>query len=194
MDHLDAIDAGVTAKKPFHEIARKVFLTYPTKAFIGNEEQQFEILNDVATYFWVPITCIQVAGSAKLGYSLHKKAAFTPGESDLDLAIIDGQLFAHYLEIGLKLSKSYSDGTAFPIRDGVSTMGEYLRYLAKGIFRPDLMPKGHQRAEWNNFFGQLSARHSGLFKSISVAVYISQSCFENKQRSAIKTRATKDVI
>lgn len=194
MDHLDAIDAGVTAKKPFHEIARKVFLTYPTKAFVGKEEQQFEILNDVASHFRVPITSIQVAGSAKLGYSLHKKAAFAPGQSDLDLAIIDGSLFAHYLEIGLKLSKGYSDGTVFPIRDGASTKTEYLRYLARGIFRPDLMPIGQQRADWNNFFGQLSARHSALFKSISAATYISQSCFESKQRSAIRARAAKDAI
>jgi hypothetical protein len=194
MNHLDAIDAGVTARRPFHEIARKVFLTYPTKAFVGYEEQQFEILNDVASHFLVPITCIQVAGSAKLGYSLHKKTSFIPGVSDLDLAIIDGPLFARYLEIGLKLSKGYSDGTVFPIRNGVPAMSEYLRYLTQGIFRPDLMPTGHQRADWSNFFGQLSVRHSALFKSISAAVYISQSCFENKQRSAIKARATKDAI
>jgi hypothetical protein len=192
MNHLDAIDTSLTANKPFHEIARKVFLTYPTKAFIGKEEQQFEILNDVASHFRIPITAIQVAGSAKLGYSLHKKTAFTPGESDLDLAIIDGSLFAQFLEIGLKVSKGYSDGTTFPIRHSGSTMNEYLRYLAKGIFRPDLMPKGQQRAEWTNFFGQLSSRHSALFKSISAAVYISQSCFENKQRSVIKTRFIKD--
>lgn len=73
-------------------------------------------------------------------------------------------------------------------------MDEYLMYLARGIFRPDLMPKGPQRAEWKNFFGHISARHSALFKSISAAVYISQSCFENKQRSVIKTRAQKDGI
>jgi len=194
MDHLDAIDAGVAANKPLNEIARKVFLTYPTKAFVGNEEQQFEILNDVASHFSVPITCIQVAGSAKLGYSIHKKAPFTPGQSDLDLAIIDAPLFSRYLEIGLKLSRGYSDGTAFPTRDGASSMAEYLRYVARGIFRPDLMPIGPQRAEWNNFFGRVSSRHSKLFKSISAAIYISQPCFESKQRSAIKARSAKEAI
>ena len=98
MDHLEAIDAGLTAKQPYNEIARKVFLTYPTKAFVGNEERQYEILNSVAEYFRVPITSIQVAGSAKLGQSVHKKTAFIPGQSDLDLAIIDSHLFAWYLQ------------------------------------------------------------------------------------------------
>lgn len=194
MDHLDAIDAGLTANRPYNEIARKVFLTYPTKAFLGDEERQFAILNAVSAHFSVPITCIHVAGSAKLGHSLHKQTAFAPGQSDLDLAIIDSQLFARYLEVGLKLSKGYSDGTSFPIRDGNSTQTEYLRYLTRGIFRPDLMPTGPERANWGNFFGQLSGKHTAVFKSISGAIYLSQGCFESKQRSAIKAHAIKGVV
>lgn len=194
MDHLDAIDAGLAAKRPYNEIARKVFLTYPTKAFVGDEERQFEILNAVSDYCRVPITCIHVAGSAKLGQSLHKNTAFAPGQSDLDLAIIDSHLFTRYLEIGLRLSKGYSDGTIFPIRDGASTQTEYLRYLARGIFRPDLMPAGPERADWGNFFGQLTGRHTAVFKSITGAIYLSQGCFESKQRSAVKARATKGII
>ena len=194
MQHLEAIDAGLAASRSYNEIARKVFLTYPTSAFIGHEERQYEILNDVASYFRVPITCIHVAGSAKIGHSIHKKTAFVPGQSDLDLAVIDAPLFTCYLEIGLRLSKGYSDGTAFPSRDIGSTQDEYLRYLARGIFRPDLMPIGEERADWNNFFGQLSARHTTLFKSVSAAIYLSQSCFESKQRSAIRAHANKGVI
>ena len=194
MNHLEAIDAGIAAKRPYNEVARKVFLTYPTKAFVGHEEHQYDILNDVAQYFGVPIITVQVAGSAKLGYSIHKKAEFSFGQSDLDLSIIDSQLFARYLALGLNISKGYTDGSSFPIRDGQSTQSEYLRYLTKGIFRPDLMPTGQPRADWNNFFGQLSSRHSELFRSISAAVYLSQSCFESKQRSAIKARVATGIL
>jgi hypothetical protein len=56
------------------------------------------------------------------------------------------------------------------------------------------MPTGQERADWDNFFGQLSYRHSTLFKSISSAVYLSQSCFESKQRSVIKAHAEKGAI
>ncbi|WP_313917951.1 hypothetical protein, partial [Tahibacter sp.] len=161
MNHLEAIDAGVAAKHPYNEVARKVFLTYPTKAFVGHEERQFDILNQVAQHFSVPITSVQVAGSAKLGYSIHKKTDFSVGQSDLDLSIIDAPLFARYLALGLNLSKGYTDGSSFPIRHGQSTQNEYLRYLTKGIFRPDLMPTGRPRAGWNNFFGQLEAAPHG---------------------------------
>ena len=194
MEHLEAIDAGLTANRPHNEIARKVFLTYPTKAFVGNEEKQFEILNEISEYCRVPITCIQVAGSAKLGRSIHKKTDFTYGESDLDLAIIDAGLFAKFLEIGLKLSKGYSDGTVFPFRKGASTQSDYITYLSRGIFRPDLMPRGSEKAGWENFFGKLSSKHTALFKSISGAIYLSQNCFESKQRSVIKARAAKEII
>lgn len=194
MDHLEAIDAGLAAKRPYNEIVRKVFLTYPTKALVGDEERQFDILNAVSDYFNVPITCIHVAGSAKLGHSVHKKTPFTPGQSDLDLAIIDSRLFTWHLELGLRLSKGYSDGTTFPLRDGKSTADEYLQYLARGIFRPDLMPVGVERANWSNFFGLITAKHTAVFRSISAAIYLSQGCFESKQRSAIKARAGKGTI
>jgi hypothetical protein len=194
MNHIEAIDAGLTARKSHNEIARKVFLTYPTKVFIGDEERQFEILNEVSIYLRVPITCVHVAGSAKFGQSFHKNTLFNPGMSDLDLAIIDSQLFSALVEIGLNLSKGYSDGSIFPVRQGISTQEEYLRNLTRGIFRPDLMPIGEDRADWANFFGKLSDKHTDIFKSINGAVYLSQGCFECKQRSAIKARANREII
>lgn len=194
MNHLQAIDVGISSKKSYNEIARKVFLSYPTQAFIGDEDREYEILNEVAEQFRVSITSIHVAGSAKLGFSPHKKTSFTPRHSDLDLAIIDAQLFTRYMEFGLDVSRNYTDGSRFPIRDGKSTKQTYVNYLARGIFRPDLMPIGIPRAEWTNFFGVLSKKHSALFRSISAAVYISQSCFESKQRSAISACAETGVI
>jgi len=194
MNHLEAIDAGLLAKRSHNEIARKIFLTYPTSAFIGDEERQYDILDEVAQHFNIPITSVQAAGSAKIGYSLHKNRSFTAGESDLDLSIIDAQLFAKYLGLGMETSKGYSDNTVFSIRGSQTARDEYLRYLAKGIFRPDLMPIGKARAAWNNFFGRLSLKHSDRFKSISAAIYLSQPCFEFKQRSVIKARSAVGIL
>ena len=189
MNHLEAINAGIAAKTPYAEIVRKVFLTYPTQAFVGQEDQQFAVLNEISEHFGIPITSVQVTGSAKLGRSLHKHANFRPGESDLDVAIIDSRLFITFMELVLRQSKGYSDRTAFPLRDGQSTQEEYIRYLARGIFRPDLMPTGPNRANWRDFFGRLSRVHANLFRSISAAIYLSQACFESKQRSAIRSHA-----
>ncbi|MGC4077844.1 MAG: hypothetical protein QM702_12625 [Rubrivivax sp.] len=187
MNHIEAIEAGLEARTPYHEIARKIYLTYPTKVFIGHEEKQFVILDAIANFFDVPITSVQVAGSAKTGRSFHQRQDFRPGESDLDVAVIDNHLFTRYSEDAFRLSRGYSDHSVFPVREGASVHEEYTRYLARGVFRPDLMPTGPSRARVNNFFGRLSTRHSDLFSSITGAIYMSQVFFENKQRSAIKS-------
>jgi hypothetical protein len=187
MNHIEAIEAGLEAGTPYHVIARKIYLTYPTQVFIGQEERQFVILDAIANFFDVPITSVQVAGSAKTGRSFHQRQNFRPGESDLDIAIIDSHLFTRYSEAAFRLSRGFSDHTVFPMREGVPTYDEYARYLARGVFRPDLMPIGPDRANVRNFFGQLSAKHSDLFSGITGAIYMSQVFFENKQRSAIKS-------
>jgi hypothetical protein len=186
MDHIESIELGIKENKSYNEIARKVYLAYPTKALINDEERQYEIFNDISCHFSIPIMSIQVVGSAKVGKSFHKNRDFIPGESDLDVAIIDSGLFARYMELVFKISKGYSDRVCFPVKDDRSTFDEYLSYLSKGIFRPDLMPTCRERAEWNQFFGRLSAKHSELFKSINAGIYMSQVFFERKQRATIQ--------
>lgn len=186
MNHLEAIEAGIRGNVSHSEIARKIYLTYPTKAFVGAEEQQYLIVNEIALFFDVPITAIQVAGSAKTGRSFYRRQDFIPGTSDLDVAIVDTRLFVKYSEIVFTRSKGYSDQVLFPIRNGASTYQEYVQYLSKGIFRPDLMVTGPERASWNNFFGQLSSKHQNLFGTITACIYMSELFFESKQRSSIK--------
>ncbi|WP_406666447.1 hypothetical protein [Gallaecimonas sp. GXIMD1310] len=186
MNHIESIEAGLKDKKPYNEIVRKVYLAYPTKAFVGDEERQYQILNDISCFFDVPIMSIQVAGSAKTGRSFHKKRDFEVRNSDLDIAIIDPILYQKYMENIFSVTKGYSDRTGFRVKDGKSTIEEYLSYLNKGIFRADLMPVCEARKKWNQFFGKLSQRHGDLFKSINAGIYMSQMFFENKQRSAIK--------
>jgi hypothetical protein len=186
MNHIEAIEVGISAKLSYQEIARKIYLTYPTMAFVGAEEAQYGVLSEISGFFKVPICCIQVAGSAKTGRSFHKRQSFLPGVSDLDIAIVDSQLFVRYMEFVFEQSRGYADLTSFPVRRGVSTHAEYVRCITRGIFRPDLMTVGPERAAWNNFFTRLSDKHTQLFRSINASVYLSESFFESKQRSAIK--------
>ena len=145
------------------------------------------ILNAIARHFDVPITGIQVAGSAKTGRSFHKKQDFIIGESDLDVAVIDSRLFTRYAEIVFHRSRGYTDYTAFPLKSGTSTYEQYVWYLSRGMFRPDLMTVGPERAEWNGFFDRLSSQFRLLFKSINACVYLSEAFFESKQRATIKS-------
>lgn len=186
MDHIESIEIGLKEQRSYNEIARKIFLTLPTKALIGDEEKQYLILNEISSHFSVPITSIQVAGSAKTGKSFIKNRDFLPKLSDLDIAIIDPNLYQRYTELIFKITRGYTDRTLFPLKDGKSAAQEFIDYIAKGIFRTDIMPSCRERAEWREFFGQLSRKHFDLFKSINACIYFSETFFESKQRSAIK--------
>ncbi|WP_313184182.1 hypothetical protein [Sphingobacterium siyangense] len=182
MNHIESIDKGLREKKPHNEIIRKVYLTYPTNAFIGNEEQQYEILDEISQYFDIPINHIQVCGSSKVGRSFHKKSSFQPKVSDLDIAIIDPILFIKYCEIVYKTTNGFQDYSKFKRGDFPS----YTEYVSKGIFRPDLMPTCSDRVAWFKFFNTLSLKHDNYFKSINAGIYQSQAFFEYKQIKNIK--------
>lgn len=181
MNHIEAIDKSLKEHLSYIEIVRKIYLTYPTKALIDKEEKQFDILNEISIYFGIPINHIQVCGSSKVGRSFHKKSEFTPQKSDLDIAIIDPDLFLKYSELVFGATKGLRDMTGFSKYGGGSNRDSYLAYISKGIFRPDYMPSCPQRVKWFEFFNQLSRKHSDYFKSINAGIYQSQVFFEYKQ-------------
>lgn len=184
MKHIDAIEKSLKDNLSHREIVRKIYLTYPTHALIGLEERQYSILNEISIFFDIPINHIQICGSSKIGRSFHKNSIFTPKVSDLDVAIIDHNLFQRYAEIVLSVTNGLKDRSKFPIH-GISTYNGYIQYLAKGIFRPDMMPSCKERAEWFNFFHVLSLKHNDYFKAINAGIYMSQLFFEYKQTSNI---------
>lgn len=183
MNHIEAIDKGIKDKLPYSEIIRKVYLCYPHFALIGNEDVQFSIFNSISSFFSIPYTSVQLVGSAKIGYSFHKKTVFTPKKSDLDIAIIDSGLFKKYFELVFELTKGYSVRTGFKSSSDAEV---YIQYIGKGMIRIDLMPFCEERSKIETFFGELSRKNNYLFKSINVGIYMSQVFFEAKQRSAIK--------
>ncbi len=188
MNHLNVIEKALEEGVAHTDIIRKVYLTYPTYAFVGDEEVQFEILNKIANFFSISINSIQVTGSGKIGRSLHKERDFDSKVSDLDISIIDSSLFVQYMEIVFKVTNGHRDGTLFPMDTllGGSIKAKYLAYLNKGMFRFDMMPSGEERAKVREFFSKLSTEYNYKFKSINAGIYLSQSFFEMKQRSAIE--------
>jgi hypothetical protein len=192
MTHLESIDEGLRINLPLNIIARKIYLTYPTKALLGNEERQFQIFNQVSNFFNIPIINIHVVGSSKTGYNFHKGTLFNSLSSDLDIAIIDGNLFQHYTDWVFKTTEGLTIRTGFNRVNGTSTFEQYISCISKGFFRPDLMPTGKKRLDWIKFFGHLSSENKDLFKSINAGIYLSQTFFEFKQTSNInKYNSTK---
>jgi len=185
MNHIESIEKSLKDKLSLNEIVRKVYLTYPTSALVDKEEKQYEILNEISQHFTIPINHIQVCGSSKVGQSFHKVSTFTPKISDLDIAIIDPNLFLKYSELVFSITKGFQDITKFTSSKGKS-FESYTLYISKGIFRPDFMPTCPERVNWFKFFHTLSLKHNDYFKSINAGIYNSQLFFEYKQSTNIK--------
>lgn len=178
-----AITRDHKSNKSKELIVRKIYLGYPTDVFKGREDIEFEIINEISGFFKVPYNSIQVAGSAKTGYSYHKERNFVEKESDLDIAIISQDLFLKYSEIVFGITKGFSNLSSFSKQ---KDFRDYKEYIAKGIFRPDLMPFGPEKKEWFKFFNGLSRKHFEIFKNINAGIYISQTFFEFKQLDNIE--------
>lgn len=181
----NAIRLGIKKGLGNELIGRKIFITYPTFAFTEMLEAEFDILNSISDYFQIPITSIQVVGSSKTGYSYHKSTIFVKGTSDLDIAIIDPGLYQKYCEIVAQVTKGFADLSKFKRTSDVNNYLSYCKYLAKGIFRPDLMPTCEAKKNWFNFFNKLSNNYVDDFSDINAGIYFSQKFFEQKQAETI---------
>lgn len=142
---------------------------------------------DICAHFRLPLAAIRVVGSAHTGFSLVKGTSFDPVHSDLDIAIVDSQLYLRLFEDAFLQTKGWSDVAMFS--NGLRAReikSEFLRYLRKGIIRPDLMPASPLKAEWTNYFGKLGDKHSNFCRGITAAVYALESFMAAKQESAIE--------
>lgn len=145
MNHIDSIEKSLKEKLSHNEIVRKVYLTFHTSALVDNEEKQYEILNEISQYFKIPINHVQVCGSSKVGQSFHKISTFSPKISDLDIAIIDSNLFLKYSEFVFEVTNGFSKNTKFTTSKGNNYL-RYTHYTSRGIFRPDCMSSCPERA------------------------------------------------
>ena len=183
MIYREGIEKGFKEGQKEEEIARKIFLSYPTFVFRHDKEEEYKIKNEISKFFNIPFRNVQVVGSAKTGESYIKNTFFRINESDLDIAIIDLQMFYDYMEKVFKATKGYSDLTGFSTPKSHLS---YEKYLAKGIFRPDFMPKCEARTVLRKFLNNLSSNHAQKFSNINVAIYASECFFESKQGKIIK--------
>lgn len=170
------------------EVTRKVYFFINSVAFNEQEDKQITLFGKISDFFNIPYTSIQLIGSARTEKSLVKDKAFSPAGSDLDIAVIDTALFQRYLELAFIATNGWRDRNLFPV-DATTKQprdAEFKRYLLKGIFRPDLMPRCPEKANWENFFGRLSVDYSELCTGISAGIYMSNMYFEWKQKQTIE--------
>lgn len=146
MNRVDLIKQDLSKKTSHDDILKKLYFSVPTFAFENDCHKQYEIINEISCELNIPYYNIHVTGSAKLGVSLHKKTSFNQQSSDLDIAIIDKDLFIDLSEKIFYETLSFSDMKNFRRhRDGTSHGELYKAYLQKGIVMTNYMPSGETK-------------------------------------------------
>ena len=163
------------------ETSTKLYLIRPS--FIFQEEPLVDIIysiyRDISEYFDIPISSIYITGSAHLGFSLKDDHDFSC-DSDLDIAIIDSNLFNKYLNKILSESNGYTRNDGFfrnEIHDNL--------YSYKGKIHPLYFPNGNTKIEWRHFFDKISREYSKYFKNITGCIYLSEECFQLSQEDSL---------
>lgn len=180
------IQTMVKSSTPHQVIARRLFLYDFPSVFPPDDNRGFDIMNTVCEHFNLPFSSIKIAGSAQTGHSYIKSRDFTPGVSDLDLAIISSSLFQHYSQEIYWLTDRYTDLKRFPRKGGISVANDFRYYLSAGQLRPDLMPEGILKTNWFSFFNRLSNKHLDMFQNINAGIYLSEKFFEMKNASIVE--------
>ncbi len=168
-------------------IARRLFLYDFSYVFSNDQDRGFIILDAIREHFDVSFSSIKIVGSAQLGYSYTSKRDFSPGESDLDIAIISPNLFQKYSELVFQMTDRYYDLSKFPRdKDSRSMAKSFREYLSSGYFRPDMMPQSPEKSSWFGFFNRLSSQHTVLFNNINAGIHLSECFFEVRNTSVIR--------
>lgn len=187
MNHQQLIADCVKAHLPRRQIARQLYFLSPSFAFDGNIDLQLSLYGKICDFLQLPLSAIRVVGSGHTGFSLVKNTPFDRTKSDLDIAIVDSQLYLNMFEFAFETTDGWKDLSKFSgsVYKQRATLADFLRYLRKGVIRPDLMPSSPRKAEWDNFFGKLGDEYTDFCNGISAGVYAKELFMAAKQESAL---------
>lgn len=186
MKSLDGIKSGIERADCSRTIARKIFLSYTTEIFRGDEDVEFYIKNAISVGFDIPFSSIEIVGSGKTGISFFKDYEFIPGKSDLDVAIISLPLYNKFCEISHQTTSGYTNLSYFPNFKGQRTDKQFIKGLSRGFVNPFFMPNCELKSKWLDFFNNISNDYFELFKNINGGIYSSEYFFESKQSECIE--------
>lgn len=163
------------------------YIWFGTPAIFSDCEQKYyDLKREISTQFPVKSKSnIIVVGSAKLGFSIAPRKRFRDiqDESDIDVAIIDEDLFDSYWEQLFEFNinvKSRSE------REQESYQ-KFLQYFFKGWLRPDLFPFNFKgKKEWFDFFSRISYKAYDKRK-VAAAIYKNEYFFRKYHEDNIKS-------
>lgn len=167
------------------EIVEKYISFGTPYIFSENESLYYELKTEIANFFSIGSKKnIIVVGSAKLGFSIAPSKRFRDihDESDIDVAIIDEELFDSYWEKLFEFNINIKSRS----QKEQDTYDKFLSYFFRGWLRPDLFPFEYKgKDEWFDFFNQISYKKYDKRK-VNAAIYKNEFFFNQYHTGAIK--------
>lgn len=197
--HIESTDCRMPTVEHIRQLARehpdalsraqRIYLDQPSHALEGKHATEFAIKREISEYFDVPFRHVAFTGSAHLGFSPTKGTEFSPGTSDLDVALIDARLFQKYWAVLNEATRAFNDLSGFSIhprpREVAQTMQDML--VKRGALYHFFLPKCRISDRDASFLDGISRDHSHLFAKISIVIYMNEYAFCWKQNSALQS-------
>lgn len=167
-----------------NEFIQKLFFLYPTLKI--EYDLLHKITKQISDELSIPYHDIKVIGSSHVGFSFIDK--LEPGSvkffdddkpSDVDIAIINSNLFTSTLEKTILKSEGLTDNTSFK---NVDSFKYFKKNVPLGFIRPDSIGCEETRNSWLDFFSELSSNY-GI--KISGAIYLSEVFFVQRLKKQL---------
>lgn len=137
----------------------------------------------VSTFLQCDVATVHVVGSTKFGVSLVHGHGFHSGHSDLDLAVVDAEVFARLRELasdgaGMILAEDAFLPRVLPgLRTSRDVRAAFLRGLQQGMLSLETVPEGPAAHLVSQLKGLLRETVGTAFPRESVVVYASRVGF-----------------
>lgn len=127
--------------------------------FLGNEDAYYSFRKRIADKFQINFHEVFITGSAKLGFSPHKKKRFDL-DSDIDIALISSALYDRMMDFIHDYQMELRENRKAVSCKEIKGYHKFLEYSAIGWMRPDLLPTSFRveelKTEWFAFFDSIS--------------------------------------
>ncbi|EKS6735584.1 hypothetical protein OR233_004058 [Enterobacter asburiae] len=159
------------------DFCRKNILHGTPHVFASRDGEFYEFRKKISDHFGIPFYEIYITGSAKLGFSPHKKKEFDY-DSDIDVALVSPVLFEKIMSDISEFQLQFRKNRGAVQQQELRMYHKFLEYVAMGWIRPDKLPYSFQmkrfKDDWFKFFNSISNGKSevgnyqvtaGVFKS-----------------------------
>ena len=132
------------------DFARKYIIHGTPYVFNEREDEYYDFRDRISKKFNIEYYQVYIVGSGKLGFSYLKGTNFGY-DSDIDVAIVSEELYNVYLKHVRNFQYALERSKERLVEEEYKNYIKFLKYMAKGWMRPDLLPAKMEEVDKINY-------------------------------------------